>query len=85
MQWRVEQMKHLKTPTYADLDALLSAILQSSLGFRLRTASPRQVAATGDRAFIHLHGISAFIRFHLISARLVEFRRDKSARREGEL
>ena len=68
-------MKHLKTPTYADLDALLSAILQSSLGFD----------PTGDRAFIHLHGISAFIRFHLISARLVEFRRDKSARREGEL
>jgi hypothetical protein len=36
-----------------------AAILQSSPGFRLRTASPRQVDPTGDRAFIRLHPISA--------------------------
>jgi len=54
-------IKCLQAETAAELDAILPAILQSSFGFRLRTApvstelrrgkSPRQVAATGDRAF----------------------------------
>ena len=41
----------------AELDAMPLAILQSSLGFRLRTASPRQVDPAGDRAFIRLHAV----------------------------
>jgi hypothetical protein len=63
----LETMKHLQAETTVkhtgqaatELDASLPAILQSSPGSRRCYALARQVAATGDRAFIRLHPISA--------------------------
>jgi hypothetical protein len=49
LQAEVAALKCLQAETAAELDALLPAILPSSLRF----------AATGDRAFIRLHPISA--------------------------
>ena len=49
LQAEVDALKRLQSETAAELDALLPAILQSSLGFD----------PTGDRAFIRLHPISA--------------------------
>jgi hypothetical protein len=45
------RQKRILPGKLVELDALLPAILQSSRGFRLRTASSRQVDPAGDRAF----------------------------------
>ncbi|MGO8836627.1 MAG: hypothetical protein ACLQAH_17105 [Limisphaerales bacterium] len=59
LQAEVDALKELQRQTGEELDALLPAILQSSPGFRLRIASPRQVDPAGDRAFIRLPSVSA--------------------------
>jgi hypothetical protein len=46
---KMDALNHLHAETAAELDALLPGILPASRGF----------AATGDRAFIRLHVISA--------------------------
>ena len=51
MLTKLDALKRLQADTAAELDALLPAILQCSLGFRLRAASPRQVGPTSARAF----------------------------------